>query len=139
MVGETKELVELQGVSLGEQLGDAGGLSRLALRHRVTDGARLGTRESGMGPGAHILVTELAAEPEILRVLEVVELHRLGHRGTAAGDHWDRHRHDQHQRDTHYSGAAKAASAALPIPTSIWGISRCGASGHGSIRRNDLR
>lgn len=70
-----------------------------------------------MGARAHVPVTEVASESEILRVLAVVESHGLGNPGTTARDHGNEHGHDQHDaQDGDQQSPRQAASLSPARP-----------------------
>jgi hypothetical protein len=118
VVSETKQLVEVEGVSLGEQLGDTSGFSRLALRRLVTDSTGLGVRQSRMRAGAYVFMAELAIQPEIFRVLAVIELHRLGHSRTPSGQQRQDNHKDQHEGNRRHDETTEPTSAVVPVASS---------------------
>jgi hypothetical protein len=92
---QAKELIELQRITAGDKLGDAGSFGGGALWDRMAHRAGFGVRQTCMSACAHVLMTELAVETEILSVFAVIERDGLGHSRAAPGNQWNHDRHEQ--------------------------------------------
>jgi hypothetical protein len=96
MWSQTEELVELQRVTLSDQLGYPRCFFRRPLRRRVTHGARSRIRQSSMSAAAHVNVTEHTIETEVFGVFAMVELDRLWYRAAPRHERHHDRREQQH-------------------------------------------